>query len=301
MALAFLAFGLWLRLGRLERTRLRLALFVPISFLLYFTHIFGLGTLGLLAFSAEAVRQHDKGIGWWKAGLHAALHASALALPLVLMLLWRTGAPPNTTGDFFNFWAKAAFLLQSLRDTVKWFDFASVAVILVVIVEARRQKKLTFSRNLAFSALVLLAGFVLLPRIIFGSAYADMRLAPFMLAVAVLAIRFRDETYMPLARVLAVLGVAFFLVRIGYNTYNLARAADDHRAKLAALDYIPRGAPMITIVGEDCRKMWPMPRGGKRHNDRAFDCRPLLQRTGMPVGAAPAARQGRQGGGRPGL
>jgi hypothetical protein len=260
MALAFLAFGLWLRLGRLERTRLRLALFVPISFLLYFSHIFGLGTLGLLAFSAEAVRQHDKGIGWWKAGLHAALHASALALPLVLMLLWRTGAPPNTTGDFFNFWAKAAFLLQSLRDTVKWFDFASVAVILVVIVEARRQRKLTFSRNLAFSALVLLAGFVLLPRIIFGSAYADMRLAPFMLAVAVLAIRFRDETYMPLARVLAVLGVAFFLVRIGYNTYNLARAADDHRAKLAALDYIPRGAPMITIVGEDCRKMWPMPR-----------------------------------------
>ena len=31
MALAFLAFGLWLRLGRLERTRLRGWLFVPIS------------------------------------------------------------------------------------------------------------------------------------------------------------------------------------------------------------------------------------------------------------------------------
>jgi hypothetical protein len=260
MAFAFLAFGLWLRLGHQERTRLRLALFVPISFLLYFTHIFGLGTLGLLAFSAEAVRQHDKGIFWWKAGLLAALHASALALPLLLMVLWRSGAPPGTTGDFFNFWAKAAFILQSLRDRVQWFDMAGVALVLVVLVEARRHPLLTFSRNLAFSVLVLLACFVLLPRIIFGSAYADMRLAPFMLAVAILAIRFRDETYMPLARNLVFLGLAFFLVRIGYHTYSLARAADDHRGKLAALEYVPRGAPMITIVGEDCARMWPMAR-----------------------------------------
>ena len=54
MALAFLAFGLWLRLGRLGRTKLRAALFVPLSFILFLTHAFGWGTLGLLAFSAEA-------------------------------------------------------------------------------------------------------------------------------------------------------------------------------------------------------------------------------------------------------
>ena len=70
MALAFLAFGLWLRLGRLDRTRLRAAiLFVPISCVVFFAHTFGWGVLGLLAFSAEAVRQHDEGRGWLRSGL----------------------------------------------------------------------------------------------------------------------------------------------------------------------------------------------------------------------------------------
>ena len=62
------------------------------------------------------------------------------------------------------------------------------------------------SRNLAFSGLVLIACFILLPRVIFGSAYADMRLVPYMLAIFVLAIRFKAETVYPLARILAFAG-----------------------------------------------------------------------------------------------
>ena len=61
MALAFLAFGLWLRLARFGHFWLRTFLFVPISFVLYFCHTYGWGMLGLLCFSAEAVRQHDAG------------------------------------------------------------------------------------------------------------------------------------------------------------------------------------------------------------------------------------------------
>ena len=61
IALAFLAFGLWLRLARLGRLKLRAILFVPISFIVFFAHTFGWGMLGLMAFSAEAVRQHDRG------------------------------------------------------------------------------------------------------------------------------------------------------------------------------------------------------------------------------------------------
>ena len=68
MAFAFLAFGLWLRLGRLGRTRLRPALFVPISLIVFFTHTYGWGALGLLCFSAEAVRQHDRGIAGFAPG-----------------------------------------------------------------------------------------------------------------------------------------------------------------------------------------------------------------------------------------
>src|SRR5689334_103329 len=63
-ALAFVALGLWLRLGRLERTRLRAGLFALFSFILFFAHIYGLGLLGLMCFAAETVRLHDRGRSW---------------------------------------------------------------------------------------------------------------------------------------------------------------------------------------------------------------------------------------------
>ncbi|HEV2043456.1 MAG TPA: hypothetical protein VGR05_02140, partial [Sphingomicrobium sp.] len=203
MALAFLAFGLWLRLGRLGKTGLRAMLFVPISFLLFVTHTFGWGTLGLLAFSAEAVRQHDRGIGWWRSALRAGMHASVMAGPLLLMLLWRSGTSPGLTSDYFNLPAKLLWLMMALRDRWQLLDLISVAVALTMLVFAWRRRDLTLSRNLAFSALVLLAFFLILPRIIFGSAYADMRLVPFVVATALLGIRFTQSTDFRLARNLA--------------------------------------------------------------------------------------------------
>ena len=260
MALAFVAFGLWLRLARLGATRVRAALFVPISFVLFITHTFGWGTLGLLAFSAEAVRQHDKGMSWWKAGMRAALHAAVMLGPVLVMLAWRSTVQHGGTADWFNLPAKASWIMMALRDRWQWFDFACVAAALAVIVEARRRPALTFSRNLAFSALVLLAGFMVLPRIVFGSAYADMRLAPYMIATALLAIRFRGATIMPLARTLAVIGVGFYLMRIVTTTLSLVWASNDQEAKLQALDHVPRGARLVSLVGQDCGRLWALPR-----------------------------------------
>src|SRR5881398_53823 len=102
VALAFLAFGLWLRLGRLGRTRLRSWLFIPISLLIFFAHTYGWGLLGLMCFSADAVRLHDRGRSWWRAGIEAALHTSVMALPLLVMLIWRSEAHGGQTIDWFD-------------------------------------------------------------------------------------------------------------------------------------------------------------------------------------------------------
>ena len=260
MALAFLAFGLWLRLGRLGRTGLRAMLFVPISFLIFITHTFGWGSLGLLAFSAEAVRQHDRGIGWWRAGLRAAMHAAVMAGPLLLVLLWRSGVSQGMTSDWFNWAAKATWVVQALRDRWQLFDQAGLAVALVARVFAAVNPRLTLSRNLAFSALVLFAFFLILPRIVFGSAYADMRLVPFMIATALLAIRFKDATDPRLARNLALLGLGFYLLRIAATTLSLAIAANNQSARLAALDHVPVGARLVHLVSEDCATLWALPR-----------------------------------------
>jgi hypothetical protein len=260
MALAFLAFGLWLRLARLGRIRLRAWLFVPISLVVFFCHAYGWGALGLLCFSAEAVRQHDRGIGWWRAGLNAALHASVMALPILVMLIWRSEAHGGGTIDWFNWKAKWIWVKAALRDRWKWFDIASLTVPAVICVYALVSRTLTLSRNLAFSGFVLVLGFVLLPRIIFGSAYADMRLVPYMIAVLLLAIRYRDPDSRAAGTTFAVLGLLFSAVRLGSTTVSLAMASDDQQAKLAALGHVERGARVVTLVGVPCENSWALPR-----------------------------------------
>ncbi len=259
MAMAFLAFGLWLRLGRQGRTGLRALLFVPISFVIFVTHTFGWGTLGLLAFSAEAVRQHDRGIGWWRSAVQAAMHASVMAGPVLLMLAWQSSGG-SIARDWFNFPAKLLWLMMALRDRWRWFDLASVFVALAMLIFAWRRPDMSLSRNLAFSSLVLMVVFLILPRIVFGSAYADMRLVPFMFATALLGIRFTNSTDYVAARNIALIGLAFFGVRLAATTDSLAIAANDQADRLAVLDHIPRGARVANFVQQQCNGYWPLPR-----------------------------------------
>jgi hypothetical protein len=258
VALAFLAFGLWLRLGRLGKTRLRGWLFIPISLVVFFAHTYGWGLLGLLCFSADAVRLHDARRSWFRAGLEAALHTAVMALPILIMLIWRSETHGGQTTAWFEWKLKWRWIYSALRDRWRWFDIVSLIAAGLVFVYALVSRKLTLSRNLAFSGIVLAISFVMLPRIIFGSAYADMRLLPYLFAVALLAIRFKGPAIRRTAQVLAVLGLLFYAGRIGATTASLAIAANDQQAKLQALDHIGRGARVVTLTGMPCSDYWPL-------------------------------------------
>jgi hypothetical protein len=261
MALAFLAFALWLRLARLGRLRLRAGLFVPISILLWVCHAFGWGTLGVMAFSAELVRQVDLKRPLWKAGFKTGLNCLALAPPVLLMLLWRSGAVGGETSVWFNWRLKREWILMALRDRWYLWDEASLAVIgIVLVVGLLYWKKLEYSRNLAASAIFLAIVYVCLPRIVFGSNYADMRLAPFVLAAGVIAIRYRPGWAGRSGAMFAVAGLLFAVARLGGNTLSFWMYDRVYDHELAAIDHIPRGARVVSFVGVKCRKDWPQTR-----------------------------------------
>jgi len=258
MALALLAFALWLRLGRQERWVLRIVVMLPISMLLWVCHAFGWGTLGVMAFSAELVRQYDRSgrvvLATWRSGLHCL----ALAPPVVLMLAWRSNAGGQTF-DWFNWEAKLVWLQMVLRDRWQWFDQGALLVILALLALVLLSRKLAFSRNLLASALFMLAVFLVLPRVVFGSAYADMRMAPYIFAVAIIAIRV-SEGHMRLSRTLALAGLAFFLVRTGGTTVSAYLYDQRFDRELGALDHVPPGAPVVSFVGRPCIEPWGMSR-----------------------------------------
>lgn len=260
MALALLAFALWLRLGRMGRTRLRAVLFVPISIVIFFVHAFGWGALGLLCFSDEAVRLHDRGRPWLRAGIEAATHVLVMALPLLIMVGWRNEAHSGSTFGWFDWRAKLTWLFSALRDRWQLFDVGSMLVAAFILVFAAMSGKLAISRNLGFSGFVLLITFLLLPQMVFGSGFADMRLVPYLIAVLLIAIRLRSDWAGRMANILAIAGFAFLVMRVAGTTASLAIAADEQDDRLAALEHIPRGARVATFVGRPCAGEWKLPR-----------------------------------------
>jgi len=258
MALALLAFALWLRLGRQERYGLRIALMLPISCILWICHTFGWGTLCVMAFSAELVRRFDQNGNLFIAGWRTGLHCLALAPPFALMLLWRSNAGGETF-DWFNWEAKFAWLQMALRDRWAWFDQLSLILVIAVLVWVLISKKVTFSRNLGASALFMLVVYLVLPRVVFGSAYADMRMAPYIFAVALIAIRV-PEGHLKLSRALAAAAFAFFAVRTMASGVSLYLYDANYDRQLAALDHIPKGAAVVSFVGRPCVEPWGMSR-----------------------------------------
>ena len=259
MALALNAFALWLRLARLGRVWLRAAIFVPLSIVLWVVHAFGWGTLGVLAFSAELVRQYDRGHHFISSGFRSAIHVLSLIPPIALVVLWRSNSA-GRTADWFNMERKLDWLQMVLRDRWELFDKASLALVVLIILWAMVSRRITYSRNLAASALFLTIVFVLLPRIVFGSAYADMRLAPYLFAIALVAIRFPQGNRRRFVQTLGLAGLAFFLVRTGGTTASMWLYDRAYDRELAALDHVPEGARMVSFVGRECREPWAMTR-----------------------------------------
>jgi hypothetical protein len=258
MALALLAFALWLRLGRQEKWVLRAVIFVPLSCALWIVHAFGWGTLGVMVFSAELVRQFDRRGNILVAGWRTGLHCLALAPPVALMLLWRSNGGGQTF-DWFNWNAKFDWLQMVLRDRWELFDQLSLLLVIALLVAVTISKRLAFSRNLAASALFLFLVFLLLPRVVFGSAYADMRLAPYIFAVALVAIRV-PEGHLRLSRMLALGGLTFFGVRTAATIASMVLYDARYDRELAALDQVPEGARMVSFVGRPCIEPWGMSR-----------------------------------------
>jgi hypothetical protein len=255
MALALLGFALWLRMARIGAAKWRPFVFLPLACVVWTAHTFGWGLLGLLCFSAETIRQRDFGKGWIASAHAAALACLPMALPVVPMLVWRSGAT-DMTGDWFDWGTKSLWVLTTLRDRWQAFDLASLAVVIGLIFVALRNPHLGWSRNLAVSALVLLGVYVLLPRIIFGSAYADMRLTPYLAAIAIIAIRPKTDASPRLLGTLAVIGLAFFAARIAGHTASMAIASARYDRALVALDHIPTGARLAAFTRRTCGLEW---------------------------------------------
>ena len=177
--------------------------------------------------------------------------------PAILMLLWRSGERAGGTGRYFEWTLKGRWVLDALRDRWELFDLLSVAVILAVLALvlplAAFGRGIRFGPRLAVGALAMVVAFVLMPRIVIGSNYADMRMVPFVLAALLLAVRIESAR---LARWTAWAGAACsWCLRIGATTVSYAMTAAASDRQLAALDHVAPGSRVVALVENTCRDL----------------------------------------------
>ena len=259
MALSLNAFALWLRLGRLDRRQLRGFLFLAIGILLTVVHIFGWAVLCLLAYAAELVRQRDDGRTVSKSLWYGALNCLWLAPPLLLMALWRSAGSNAPHGienaDFFMFRAKYVYLLSALRTHNMGVDIGCVFVLFGLIAFGLSGVWLRMSRTLGIATLMLAIAYLLLPRILLNSAYADMRLAPYVLMIGLVALTCRSGDRIE-AAVVAGAATVFTLFRIALLTFNFAQHDAANARQLQALDHVARGSRLFVEVALPCLSRW---------------------------------------------
>lgn len=253
VALATLALALWISPFLAARPRQRWVAFCFIASATWLCHLAGWAVLCVMIGCAEFVTCFDRSRKFGLAVASAFVACTCMFVPqLASMVLQEAPARLPTTG-FFELQYKFYYLLNVLADRWILLDYLSVVAILVLLILSHRSKVLIFDRRLGLAAIVLLLAFFATPSWVFGSFYADMRLLPTVFALAVLSLRPDDQQEPRSLHLLAILGIAFFAVRIGSNTVSMAFWDRQIRAQIRVLDAVPVGSQLLTFNARPCK------------------------------------------------
>lgn len=257
MSLALLAFAAWLRLRRIGRELLAVLWLAVTGSAIWVCHTYGWAFLGLLTGSAMLAEVYRLRMHPVSAVIRIVAHCSPLFLPVVPMVLWRA----ESAGPLGSGWSlpyKFTWLFSPFRSVWKPLDIAALAVVAGLLYWVRLSRQATFDLGVGIAAALCVAFFFILPAWVFGSAFADMRLLPYGLAVGLVAI----STARVGAREMRIAGLTalgFFGVQM--TATSAAYVVQDRvvEAALPALKHIPKGARVAYFVIKPCAVRWTVP------------------------------------------
>lgn len=258
MALALLAFCGWLRLTRTGRVGLRSALFLPVSLAVWTCHTYGWAFLGILCAGESLARFLHRDRSHLSALMATATACLPLLAPLLPMLLWRSTATDAGVSGWFDWAQKLEWTVSILRLHERWTDIVSASVLIVAIYVGLRSDRVRADRGLALSAALAGVAFLVLPKQIFGSVFADMRLAPYAAMLALLALG-PVERPAPVRQAWMAAALLFLAFRLGVTTHVYRERSQLLDQQLTALSAIPPHARVAMLVSLPCPAQWEVP------------------------------------------
>jgi hypothetical protein len=259
MALALLAFGVLLRLRRTASWRLRSVFLLLAGIMIYFAHIMGWMLFGLFCTAEALARRSSENAPPSSRLIKAVLDCLPLLAPLVFILAWRSGDNGGETSAFFDLSTKWGWIESALRERWKQWDGNSVYAVVAIIIGGLA---FGFRWNRTVGAVAALLGmfYLFIPYAFFGLIYADMRIAPLLLAIAVLAMVPPPRWSASALSLVAVAATGFAVARLAATTASMVRYAQEQQPYLDSLNAVPRGAKIVAFVNLPCPRDWAGPR-----------------------------------------
>jgi hypothetical protein len=174
------------------------------------------------------------------------------------MLVWRTDRGGMDIAGWFRWSTKLQWLNEMLHDQSQLLDVLSVvgigfALVAVLLLTLARERRLAIDLHLGVASLVLALLYLVMPYQIFGSAYADTRLAPVVAIVFILAVKPPRGL---IEQLCALAAVALLAVRLAVGAQGYAAYDRDFTSHLRALDRIVPGSKVAALVGYSCYRPW---------------------------------------------
>ena len=177
MALALIAFAVWLRWSRTGQFGRRAILLLLASPIIWLTHAVGWLLFGVICFAAELQRRRAAGERWPAAITNSGAACLPAAFPLVLMALGPRGSPLTASG-WLDLTAIAKWVVAIARDRWMALDLPSAAVLISLPMAALLGLAGTRHKpQLAWPALALLVVYIAAPQEISGSSFVGPRAA----------------------------------------------------------------------------------------------------------------------------
>ncbi|MFM7349334.1 MAG: hypothetical protein ACKO01_07575 [Erythrobacter sp.] len=257
MALALFAYVVWLRLHRQERGAAAALWLGVTGAAIWVCHTYGWAFLGLLTGSTMLVEVVTARTRPLSAVGRILAACWPLLLPVLPMVIWRA----DSSGAAMSGWAlkfKTIWLTSPLRNVWEKVDIGSAALIVLLLAWALVSRAFRYDRSLALVAVLCVLFFFALPTKVFGSAFADMRLLPYGIAMALVAVGFQRTASRQLT-IAAVTSLAFFAGRQVVTAESYIVQARQVAEAVPVLDRIPMGARVAFFVVKPCSVIWRLP------------------------------------------
>jgi hypothetical protein len=259
VGLALLAFGFVLRLNKRNAGVAKPAFMLAAGIVIYFAHIMGWIIFGLFCSAESLARRTAASTGLLQILKGVIADCAVLAAPLVFILIWRGGDNGGMTSAPFDLHEKWGWIQSALRDRwVGWDGDSALLLVGLFILCCLRGFQL--DRRLGAALLLLAVFFLAIPRAFFGLIYADMRLAPLLIALGLLALRPRQRFSRTTMHVIAAAAMLFCVARVAATTVSFALYAKQQEHVLQALTKLPRGSRVVALVNLPCNRGWSPPR-----------------------------------------